>query len=157
MQAGASRGGSTALTCEPGPLPMASDPKSLSGNANSVAGSGNSGAVGWVTGDSGVGLSTLAPPIAPPQVSTVKAPPVQRPPLGGVAPRSAAPEVAEDELETSFADLSWPARVERLWKQASSCLSSLAIHAALIIALGIWAAAQEERPGLPALLATTAG
>ncbi len=136
---------------------MASDPKSLSGNANGVADSGNSGAVGRVPANAGIGLSTLAPPIAPPQVSAVKAPPVQRPPLGGMAPRIAAPEVGEGEQETSFADLSWPARFERLWKQTSSCLSSLAIHAALIIALGLWAAAQEERPGLPALLATTAG
>lgn len=137
---------------------MASDPKFPSGIATGAAGAGSRGGERKTVADSGEAVSTLAPPLAAASPSPPKAPPIQRPPLGPMAARHAPPpDIESADEEAAFAELSWLERFERFWQQASSCLASLTVHAALIIALGLWAAAREERPGLPSLLATSAG
>jgi hypothetical protein len=82
----------------------------------------------------------------------IAAPPIVRPPPGTVPRPMPAPA-----SEEPAAPLSWRQRFERFWKQASSCLTSLALHAALVILLGLLAASQEIKHGLPAFVALNSG
>lgn len=137
---------------------MASDPKSLSGNAHGATGSDSRSGPSDANGEAEKSVSVLPPPVVAAAKSSVKAPPIQRPPLGkGVGGKPAPPEIDESEEPVSLAELSWPERFERFWKQTSSCLASLTLHAALIVLLGLWVARQDEGPGLPSLLATSSG
>lgn len=144
---------------------MASHPQSLTGNATGATGSGSGAdARESPAASSSNVMATVAPPRAAAagspsaKSSCAKAPPIQRPPLNAAASgKSDLPGVEPVEEEASLAELTWTARFERFWKQASSCLASLTLHAALIVLLGLWAARSEDGAGLPSLLATSAG
>lgn len=131
---------------------MASDPKAPSSNASNAHGLGTNGVSRVPADDSAAAISTLPPPVASRPGAAIAPPPIVRPP-----PCAAPKPTLEPADEEPGEPLSWRQRFERLWKQASSCLTSLAVHAALIILLGLFAASQEIKHGLSGFVALNSG
>lgn len=130
---------------------MASEPKAPTRSSCEVPGPGTNGGSERSAGEKGTSVSTLLPPAPASNGSRCTAPPIQRPPTSAAKPWIDARENEVDE------NLDWSERITRRWKQASSCLTSLALHAALIVLLGLYAASRDDKPGLPSFMALNAG
>lgn len=129
---------------------MASEPKAAGGKTSEALGPAGNGSRSDDNPLQAVAEGRVKRTAVVPPTRSGAAPPIRRPML---KTRSSI----EVQVENDEGELNWPDRISRRWKQASSCLSSLAIHAGLIILLGLYAASRDDKRGLPSFVALNAG
>jgi len=91
------------------------------------------------------GPAGVRPPAAVLSTSVVNVP-VPAASIGAVPPLS--------DADSNESPPRWFARLRRTWRQASSCLASLVLHAVLVVVLGLWSMSQIEKGGLSSLVAS---